>query len=251
MTIKTIIADDEILARQKLRQLLQDEPEISIAGEGASALETIDLVQLTRPDLVFLDIQMPGMDGFDIISALAENQVVPPPRIIFTTAYDQYALKAFEINAIDYLLKPFTRDRLRQAVQRAKEQLHLAAELPDQGRQSSSAKGYTSRIVFKSKGRILFLPISDIRWIAAEENYVRICTEGESHLLRETMARFESRLDPNSFIRVHRSAIVNLQYVREIRRDSQDGESLVLMHDGQKVPVSRGYRARIAQLLAR
>ena len=250
MTIKTIIADDEILARQKLRQLLQDEPEISIAGEGASALETIDLVQLTRPDLVFLDIQMPGMDGFDIISALAANQVVPPPRIIFTTAYDQYALKAFEINAIDYLLKPFTRDRLRQAVQRAKEQLHLAAELPDQGKQSSS-KGYTSRIVFKSKGRILFLPISDIRWIAAEENYVRICTEGESHLLRETMARFESRLDPNSFIRVHRSAIVNLQYVREIRRDSQDGESLVLMQDGQKVPVSRGYRARIAQLLAR
>jgi two-component system, LytTR family, response regulator len=249
MTIKTIIADDEILARQKLRQLLQDETDITIMGEGASALETIDLVQLIRPDLVFLDIQMPGMDGFDILSTLAANDVVPPPRIIFTTAYDQYALRAFEINAIDYLLKPFTRDRLNQAVQRAREQLRISHEPSNQA--ASASKSYTTRIVFKSKGRILFLPISDIRWIGAEENYVRICTEGESHLLRETMARFESRLDPNSFIRVHRSAIVNLQYVREIRRDSQDGESLVLMQDGQKVPVSRGYRARIAQLLAR
>ncbi len=251
MTIKTIIADDEILARQKLRQLLQDESDISITGEGASAMETIDLIQLTRPDLVFLDIQMPGMDGFDILSTLEAHDVTPPPRIIFTTAYDQYALRAFEINAVDYLLKPFTRDRLIQAVQRARQQLQLTHEQPGKSKQAASSPSYTTRIVFKSKGRILFLPISDIRWIGAEENYVRICTEGESHLLRETMARFESRLDPNSFIRVHRSAIVNLQYVREIRRDSQDGESLVLMQDGQKVPVSRGYRARIAQLLAR
>ena len=251
MAIKTIIADDEILARQKLRQLLQNEPEIDIMGEGASAMETIDLVQLTRPDLVFLDIQMPGMDGFDILSTLAAHDVVPAPRIIFTTAYDQYALKAFEINAIDYLLKPFTRDRLNQAVQRAREQLRPSNDHGAQSKPSGSSQNYTTRIVFKSKGRILFLPITDIRWIGAEENYVRICTEGESHLLRETMARFESRLDPSSFIRVHRSAIVNLQYVREIRRDGPDGESLVLMQDGQKVPVSRGYRARITQLLAR
>ncbi len=251
ITIKAIIADDEELARRKLRQLLEDETGIQILGESATGPETVDLAQTAKPDLVFLDIQMPGMDGFEIVSNLALGDVTPPPRIIFTTAYDQYALRAFEIDAIDYLLKPFTRARLGQAIQRAKEQIYASNELAEKSTQSTAEKSHLTRLVFKSKGRILFLPITDIRWIGAEENYVRICTEGESHLLRETMARFESRLDPDSFIRVHRSAIVNLQYVREIRRDSHDGESFVLMQDGQKIPLSRGYRTRIAQLLAR
>ena len=248
MTIQAIIADDEVLARQKLRHLLEDEKDVEIVGEGATAQETIELAQITEPDLILLDIQMPGMDGFDVVSALCSGKAAICPRIIFTTAFDQYALRAFEINAVDYLLKPFTRERLHQAMQRVREQLALQGDGMRPAKQSDEP--YTTRIVFKSRGRILFLPITDIRWIGAEENYVRICTDRENHLLRETMANFESRLDPKSFIRVHRSAIVNLQYVKEIRTDSLEGESFVLMQDGQKVPVSRGYKARITGLLA-
>ena len=249
MKIKTVIADDEVLARQKLRQLLQDEANVEIVGEGANALETIDLVQFTNPDLLLLDVHMPDMDGFDIVSALTANRQIRLPKIIFTTAYDKYAIRAFEINAIDYLLKPFTRERLKQAFGRAEQQITASGE--NGGTRKHEGDGsYATRLVFKSKGRILFLPISDIRWIGAEENYVRICADRESHLLRETMAHFETRLDPDCFIRVHRSAIVNLKHVKEIRTDSQEGESFVLMQDGQKVPMSRGYRARISQLLA-
>lgn len=248
MTIQAIIADDEVLARQKLRHLLENEADVEIVGEGATAQETIELAQLTDPDVILLDIQMPGMDGFDVVSALSAGKSIMSPRIIFTTAFDQYALRAFEINAVDYLLKPFTRERLQQAMQRVREQLALQNDGIKPAKRTDEP--YTTRIVFKSRGRILFLPISDIRWIGAEENYVRICTERENHLLRETMANFEGRLDPKSFIRVHRSAIVNLQYVKEIRTDSLEGESFVLMQDGQKVPVSRGYKARITGLLA-
>lgn len=248
MTIQIIIADDEVLARQKLRHLLDDEKDVEIVGEGATAQETIELAHLTDPDLILLDIQMPGMDGFDVVSALSAGKPAAVPRIIFTTAFDQYALRAFEINAIDYLLKPFTRERLQHAIQRAREQIALQVDGTKPNKRNSEP--YTTRIVFKSRGRILFLPVSDIRWIGAEENYVRICTEKESHLLRETMANFESRLDPRSFIRVHRSAIVNLQFVKEIRTDSLEGESFVLMQDGHRVPVSRGYKTRITGWLA-
>src|SRR5215475_12419413 len=251
MKIKTVIADDEVLARQKLRQLLQDDDNVEVVGEGANALETIDLVQFTNPDLILLDIHMPDMDGFEIVSALSANEQVRMPKIIFTTAYDQYAIRAFEINAIDYLLKPFTRERLKQAFHRAQEQLTVSHENGSGKKHGADGTSYATRLVFKSKGRILFLPMTDIRWIGAEENYVRICADRENHLLRETMAHFETRLDPNCFIRVHRSAIVNLQHVKEIRTDSQEGESFVLMQDGQKVPMSRGYRTRISQLLAR
>jgi two-component system, LytTR family, response regulator len=252
MVLKTIIADDEVLARQKLRHLLADESDIEIVGEGATALESIDLVQFTHPDLVFLDIQMPGMDAFDILSELSNvTESARMPRVIFTTAFDQYAVRAFEINAVDYLLKPFTRERLKEAVQRARTQIASSHENGVAASRAADSSHYTARIVFKSKGRILFLPVTDIRWVAAEENYVRICTDRESHLLRETMAHLEARLDPASFIRVHRSTIVNLQYVKEIRTDTQEGEPSVLMRDGQKLPLSRGYRSRIAQLMAR
>jgi two-component system, LytTR family, response regulator len=248
MTIQAIIADDEVLARQKLRHLLEDEKDVEIVGEGSTAQETIELANLTEPDLILLDIQMPGMDGFDVISALSSRKPPMSPRIIFTTAFDQYALRAFEINAIDYLLKPFTRERLQHAIQRAREQIAVQGDGAKHTKKNNEP--YTTGVIFKSRGRILFLPVSDIRWIGAEENYVRICTEKENHLLRETMANFETRLDPNSFIRVHRSAIVNLQFVKEIRTDSLEGESFALMQDGHKVPVSRGYKARIAGLLA-
>jgi two-component system LytT family response regulator len=248
MPLQVVIADDEVLARQKLLQLLREEPDIEVVGEGANAAETIDLVQLTQPDVLLLDVRMPGMDGFDVISALSSS-VLDLPSIIFTTAHDHYALKAFEVHAVDYLLKPFTRERLRIALQHAREQ--RARRQTNAAVRSVAKKEYTNRLVFRSKGRIIFLPIADIRWIGAEENYVRICAGKESHMLRNTMANFETKLDPEVFLRIHRSAIVNLQHVKEFRTDGNDGECFVTMSDGHKLPVSRGYRSRITSLIAR
>ena len=165
------------------------------------------------------------------------------PRIVFTTAYDQYALRAFEVHAVDYLLKPFTPERLRSALERVRRHNGDSAN----GAEDDDSGQYTTRIVFKSKGRILFLPVSEIRWIAAEENYVRISTADETHLLRETMAHLEERLDPRIFVRVHRSSIVNLHYVKEVR--DAEGEAAVMLVNGQRVSMSRGYRSRIQRLV--
>jgi two-component system LytT family response regulator len=247
--IQAVLADDEVLARQKLRQLLRDERDIEIVGECASANETVELVRATKPALLFLDIRMPGMDGFDVIGALESEKNLPMPAIIFTTAYDQYALRAFEIHAVDYLLKPFTPERLRTAIQRVRDQSAGDVGVRANGH-NQNGSGYTNRIVFKSRGRILFLPVSEIRWIGAEENYVRLSTEHETHLLRETMAHLEERLDPHSFLRVHRSFIVNLQFVKEVRTD-HDGESSVMMLDGHKIAMSRSYKSRILESLHR
>jgi two-component system LytT family response regulator len=241
--IHAIVADDEVLARQKLRQLLRDDHDIEIVGESATALETIELVRAANPELLFLDIHMPGMDGFDVIGALASDKEASAPRVIFTTAYDQYAVRAFEVNAVDYLLKPFTPERLRTAIQRVREQFQARQQesAPVNGG-ARAANFYTNRIVFKSRGRILFLPVSDIRWIGAEGNYVRLSTATETHLLRETMAHLEERLDPRGFVRVHRSFIVNLKYVKEVRREA-NGDSVVIMDSGNKVALGRSYRA--------
>lgn len=250
--IQTLIADDELLARQKLRQLLRSEPDIEITGEASSSREVYELVQATSPQLLFLDVRMAGMDGLDIIAEMSLGGKISLPRFILTTAYDHYALRAFELNAVDYLLKPFTAERLHAAVEKARTQI-LATDRQhgDRSRPEETKPGqYTGRIVFKSRGRILFLPVSDIRWISAEENYVRICTGTETHLLRETMTSLEQRLDPNLFLRVHRSAIVNLRYVKEVRSESR-GDFMVHLVNGQKLGMSRSYRARIGELLSR
>lgn len=249
--IRVAVADDEVLARQKLRKLLEGESDLELVGEGATASETIDVVRLAKPDLLFLDIRMPGMDAFELIDRLRASSEIQMPRVIFTTAYDQYALRAFEIHAADYLLKPFTRERFRAAVDRVREQMAAASRFSEPMLQSrSDAAQYMTRIVFKSRGRILFLPVSEIRWISAEENYVRVCTGSEAHLLRETMARIEERLDPNVFLRVHRSSIVNLQFVKEVRTEA-GGDYAVVLANGQRIPMSRSYRARVSELLVR
>lgn len=251
MMIHAVLADDEVLARQKLRQLLREIPEIEVVGEGATAAETIDLVRATKPDLLYLDVRMPDMDGFDIVGELSAAGAPEMPCIIFTTAYDRYALRAFEIHAVDYLLKPFTLERFRSATQRALDQIKAGKQTPHSDvAKSANGAAYTTRIVFKSKGRILFLPVSEICWIGAEENYVRICTQSETHLLRETMTHLEEKLDPNLFLRVHRSSIVNLQYVKEVRPEI-DGEYGVHLLNGQKIAMSRSYRSRIKNWLER
>lgn len=245
--LQTVLADDEPLARQKLRQMLGESPEVQVVGEGACAGEVLDVVRETAPQLLFLDICMPGIDGFALMDQLKALPGINPPRVIFTTAYDTYALRAFDMNAVDYLLKPFTADRLRTAVDRARSE--ILGNANSAGRREGAASNggqYTTRMVFKSRGRILFLPVSDIRWIGAEENYVRICTKTETHLLRQTMNDIEEKLDPDMFARVHRSAIVNLQYVKEVRTESRR-DFAVLLVNGQKIPMSRSYHARILQ----
>jgi two-component system, LytTR family, response regulator len=251
MAIQTLIADDELLARQKLRQLLRGESDIEVVGEASSAHEVYELVRATNPQLMFLDVRMPGMDGLDLISELSMSTTIALPRVILTTAYDHYALRAFELNITDYLLKPFSAERLQSALARAREQIRSG----ERKSESKLAKEhgpdkYTTRIIFKSRGRILFLPVSDIRWISAEENYVRICTGTETHLLRETMTSMEQRLDPQLFLRVHRSAIVNLKYVKEVRTESR-GDFMVHLVNGQKLGMSRTYHSRISELLGR
>jgi len=247
MLLQTVLADDELLARQKLRQMLGEVPNLEVVGEGASAAEVLDVVRETAPQLLFLDICMPGVDGFALIDQLNGLSGITPPRVIFTTAYDTYALRAFDMNAVDYLLKPFTAERLRTAIDRAREEILGAGKSNGHGEKGNhNGSRYTTRIVFKSRGRILFLPVSDIRWIGAEENYVRICTKTETHLLRQTMTDLEGKLDPEMFARVHRSAIVNLQYVKEVRTESRR-DFAVLLVNGQKIPMSRSYHARILQ----
>jgi two-component system, LytTR family, response regulator len=248
--IQVVMADDEVLARQKLRQLLREEPDIEVVGECASATEAIELVRLVKPNILFLDIRMPGMDGFDVVGALVSEDESPMPAIIFTTAYDQYALRAFEVHAVDYLLKPFTADRLHSAIHRVRERALVSESALGANGFHGDALGPSTRIVFKSRGRILFLPVEEIRWIVAEENYVRLCTAQDTHLLRETMNHLEARLNPQMFLRVHRSHIVNLNHVKEVRIE-QNGESVVVMDDGQTLTMSRGYRSRILESLRR
>jgi two-component system LytT family response regulator len=246
--IRTVLADDEVLARQKLRQLLKEIEDVDIVGECSTAYETVELVKLVSPELLFLDICMPDMDGFDALNALSSNKHGALPQIVFVTANDQWAVRAFEFHALDYLLKPFTIERLSAAVQRARERLALKDAVGCGDLQNSGQGLYTTRMVFKSRGRVLFLSIEDIRWFEAEENYVRIHTAGESHLLRETIGHLESRLDPRSFIRIHRSSIVNLQYVKEVKREA-NGDASVVLTGGEKIALSRSYRSRIQRLV--
>ncbi len=248
--IQTMIADDEALARQKLRVLLRHEPDIQVVGEASSPSEIVSQVQAKKPELLFLDICMPTMNGLDVIAELSRDRSVPLPHIIITTAHGEYAVRAFEMRAADYLMKPYSAERLHSALVYARERIQSGAVKGSQEGKPAGARPTPARIVFKSRGRILFLPITEIRWIAAEENYVRICTGTESHLLRETMTGIESKLDSQMFMRVHRSAIVNLKYVKEVRRETT-GDFSVLLSNGQKVAMSRSHHSNIDSLIAR
>jgi two-component system, LytTR family, response regulator len=243
MTIRVCIADDEPLARERIRTFLEQEPDVRVVSECADGAEAIAEIQRERPDLVFLDIQMPVVDGFGVLRALDDAL---PPAVIFVTAHDEYALQAFEVHALDYLLKPFNGERFRRALQRArlellKEQpagvsqrlLSLLEELQQQGRRPQE------RLVLKTSGRVSFLKVDEIDWIEAEGNYVRLHVGVTSHLLRETMKGIEARLDPSRFIRIHRSTIVNTDRIRELQ-PLFHGEYAVILQDGTRLTASRG-----------
>lgn len=250
MVIQALIADDEALARRKLRDFLSSDPEIEIVGEAASGPEAVHLVREKSPQVLFLDVSMPGQNGFDVLSELsAQEGGGKVPSVVITTAYDQYAVRAFDARAVDYLLKPYTAERLRIAVKRAREEILSTSRLPVSEHPAAAMPGsHLTRLLIKSRGRILFVWVSEILWIAAEENYVRINTGKESHLLRETISSLEGKLDSEMFLRIHRSSIVNLRFVKEVRAQSR-GESVVILANGQKIAMSRGYYARLRSTL--
>ena len=229
--IRALVVDDEPLARSNVVLLLRKDPEIEIIGECGSALEGLEEIRKRHPDLIFLDVRMPEYDGFDVLEMLGRDA---PPAIVFVTAYDQYALKAFDTGALDYLLKPFSNARFVRALERAKERIAL--------RGSSPAK--LDRLTIKSAGRVLFLPAADIDWIEAADYYASLHVGAKIHLVRRSMNELESDLDPTRFCRIHRSTIVNLERVRELRFDS-DGEYELVLADGVRLRLSRRYRKEV------
>jgi len=251
MPIHAVIADDEELARGRIRTLLQVESDVEVVAECSDGRTTVEAILDKSPELLFLDVQMPEMDGFEVLKLVPEGR---RPAVIFVTAYDQYALRAFDAFALDYLLKPFSRARFRKAVQRAR--MHIGREFRDQVDQRLAdllkeirTEGkYLERLVIRSAGRVVFLRTDDVEWFEGCANYVRLHVGKDSHLLREKISTLETRLDPRKFVRIHRSTIVRIDQIKELR-SSGDGEQVVVLHDGSRLSLSRGYRERFQQVL--
>jgi two-component system, LytTR family, response regulator len=229
--IRALIVDDEQLARSNIAVLMQLDPDIETIGECGSGVEAVSEIRNTKPDLVFLDVQMPECDGFDVLEMLGNDL---PPAVVFVTAYDQYALRAFEAGALDYLLKPFDNVRFERALARAKQRIALARSVPQS----------VERIVVKSAGQVSFLKIAEIDWIEAADYYSCLHVGTKSHLLRRTMAELEQELDQSIFCRIHRSTIVNLGRVRGLELD-ENGEYEVLLDNGSRLRLSRRYRTQL------
>jgi len=241
MKIRTLIVDDELLARDRLRGFLRSEPDVEIIGECGTGPEALAAIRSVAPDLVFLDMQMPGCDGLEVIAQLPEER---RPAIIFATAHEEFAVDAFDVAAVDYLLKPFDRDRLRQALQRAREQWqrHRApANVSSPG--PAFAPG---RITVKTDGRLVFLQPDEIVRVEAADNYVMLHLKTGRLMVRETMAAIETRLGAAVFVRINRSAIVQREQIREIQPE-QHGDYAVVLLDGSRLPLSRSLRGRLQQ----
>lgn len=236
--IRTLIADDEPTARRSVRLLLDRDPAIRIVGECGSGAEAVAAIQELEPDLLFLDIQMADRDGFAVLSQIPADTM---PVVIFVTAFDEYALRAFDVDAADYLLKPFTDERFHAAVERAKERLDRLAG-PDSG------APFLERIAVPGSGAVRLLPVDAIQWIEARGDYVRIHSGDRMDVIREPISRLETRLDPRRFVRVHRSAIVNLICVKEVRTPTF-GAAVAVLHNGQRCPLSRAGRQRLERVL--
>jgi two-component system LytT family response regulator len=253
--IRALVVDDEPMARDRVLSLLQQEEDVEVVGECGDGTQAVAAIQHQSPDLVFLDVQMPGHNAFEVIQAVGADRM---PSVIFVTAYDEYALKAFEVHALDYLLKPFGRDRFQRTLQHARASLErrragdlgrrLLALVNDIKTEPGPAR--LDRLVVKSGGRVFFLRTDEIDWIEAAGNYVRLHLGEESHLFRETMNRMESRLDSRRFVRIHRSRIVNTERVKELQ-PWFNGEHVVVLQNGTRLTLSRGYREKLQEQLKR
>jgi two-component system LytT family response regulator len=250
--IRTVIVDDEELGRDRIQSLLSLQPDVDIVAvcpDGASAVETIDRAQ---PDLVFLDVQMPGMDGFEVIENLDPARL---PEVVFVTAHDGHAIRAFEIHALDFLLKPFDQTRFEKALERARTQIVakkgpvIDSRLVSLLEELREERKYPERLIVKSSGRVFFVRTEEIDWVEASGNYVKIHTKSEAHLLRESMKNMEAKLDPKIFVRIHRSAIVNIDRIKELEPWFH-GEYIVIMRDGTRLTASRVFSDRLSALIA-
>jgi two-component system, LytTR family, response regulator len=226
--IRALIVDDELLARSNVAVLLRRDPEIEIVGDCASGAEALLKIRSAKPDLVFLDVQMPECDGFDVLEMLGNDM---PAVVVFVTAYDQHAVRAFEAGAIDYLLKPFDNSRFERALDRAKQKIQQGRDLPRR----------LERLAIKSAGQVAFVKISEIDWIEAADYYACLHVGSRTHLLRRTLSELEQELDPSTFCRIHRSTIVNFSRVRGLQLSSE-GEYVVLLENGTRLQLSRRYR---------
>ena len=242
--IKTLIVDDEPLARERIRSLLAKEADIEIVGECANGHEALAAMKKQPADLLFLDVQMPEMDGFDLLSRLGRDAL---PAVVFVTAYDQHAVKAFEVHALDYLLKPFKQSRFKEAVQRVRDQIgrrqagDVSSRLLQLLEERKPAPAYLCRLTVKENDRVLLLKVNQIEWIESAGNYVVLHVGRQSHILRETLAALEAQLDPKLFLRISRSSLVNLDQVSELQPLFK-GEYVVVLLNGKQLPMTRGIR---------
>lgn len=255
--IRTIIADDERLARRKLRILLGSEPQVEVVAECPNGRQTVSAIRSFRPDILLLDIQMPDLNGFEVLSEISSDEM---PQVIFTSAYDQYAIRAFEAHALDYLLKPFDQDRLHAAIERASLEIRKSRDQEFTNRvlellstvksQKKPTPEFEDRLAIRTNGRVVFLNLDEIHWVEAAANYVRINTAKDSYLFRETISRISDRLNPADFVRIHRSMIVNVRRIKELI-PVNSGEYVVVLNSGKELSCSRGYRANLQHLIAK
>ena len=249
--IRTLVADDEPIARARVVSLLRGEEDIELVCECATGEEARAAIEHEQLDLLFLDIQMPEVTGIDLARTIQTNG---EPAVVFVTAYDQYAIRAFEVHALDYLLKPFDEERFQNALQRAKEQLRsesagaLEQRLMALLENLKAGQSHVDRLLVKASGRVLFLKTDEIDWIEASGNYVRLHVGRESYLFRETMNAMEGKLDPAKFLRIHRSTLVNIDRIKEMQ-PWFSGEHVILLRDGTELRLSRGYRERFEERL--
>jgi two-component system LytT family response regulator len=235
-----------------VRKMLLRSADVEIVGECENGYEAITAIKKSRPDLVFLDVQMPEMDGFGVIDAIKEEQL---PHIIFVTAYDQYAVRAFDVHALDYLLKPFDEERFAEALERAKRQIRRGDESTDwRGRilallaEGQASALYLERLIIKTGGRVFFLKTEEVKWIEAEGNYVALHTGKKKYLFREAISSLAAQLDPRKFQRIQRSTIVNIEYIRELQPWFR-GDYKVILHDGTELKLSHRYRENLTKYL--
>jgi two-component system LytT family response regulator len=250
--IRAMVVDDEELSRGRMEALLAQQSDvdvIAVCGDGPTAVETIDR---ERPDLVFLDVQMPGMDGFEVVENLDPASA---PAVVFVTAHDGHAIRAFEIHALDFLLKPFDQRRFEKALERARTQIAKASAPSIDPRLVSlleelrEERKYPERLIVKSGGRVFFLRTDDVDWVEASGNYVKVHTKSDAYVLRESMKNMEAKLDPKIFVRIHRSAIVNIDCIKELEPWFH-GEYIVIMRDGTRLTASRIFSDRLSALIA-
>jgi len=245
--IRVLIVDDEPPARRRIRYLLKSDPRIEIAGEAGNGPDAVETILEGKPDLVFLDIQMPEMDGFEVIRTVGPERM---PAVIFVTAFDQYAVRAFEVHALDYLLKPFVADRFRAALDRAIDRIRTSGSPREHGpkiaillRDFGKAAAFPDRFLVKSGEKLILVKTAEIRRIEAADKYVVLHGESIRHIVRDGLASMEAKLDPRKFIRVHRSHLVNVEAIREVQ-PLFHGEAVLILKNGDRVPLSRTYRER-------